>query len=79
MLSEHADGAGGEGGLLSALGLPYRAGGAPGRYGLTPPLLSLAGGRWLGGGLCWLCAPPHPRAAALAEPQCGCPPPPAFM
>lgn len=60
MLSEHADGAGGEGGLLSALGLPYRAGGAPGRYGLTPPLLSLAGGRWLGGGCAGSAPPPTP-------------------
>lgn len=59
MLSEHADGAGGEGGLLSALGVPYRAGGAPGRYGLTPPSAQ-PGRRPLAGGGAVLALRPPP-------------------
>lgn len=78
MLSEHADGAGGEGGLLSALGVPYRAGGAPGRYGLTPPSAQPGRRPLAGGGAVLALRPPPPPCCGFGRATMRLPPP-AFM
>ena len=76
MLSEHADGAGGEGGLLSALGVPYRAGGAPGRYGLTPPSAQPGRRPLAGGGAVLALRPPPPPCCGFGRATMRLPPPP---